>query len=110
MKALTFAEDNPQAGTFFALLYHSLAKASPGPRPLRTLALERDLLSKLQAVSDPVDAQGRTLREPCTIAVTDAELALLVAYLTAAGFQPYLSAAVLDLHAFLAAAPTTGDE
>lgn len=108
---ITFAKDNTQAGTWFALLYQAFAQAQPGPRPLRTLAIERDVLAKLQAISDPAEQPTvRRLREPATVTLTEPELALLVAYLSAAGFQPYLSSCVLDLLAFLAAAPTTGDE
>lgn len=109
MRTITFAADNPQAGTWFLLLYQSFTQASPGPRPLATLAIERDLLQKFAAISVQVDTKGgvpsRMLHEPGALTLTDTEFALIITYLAGAGFQPYLSPCVLDLHAALSEAP-----
>lgn len=115
MRTISFAEDNPQAGTWFSLIHQSFAQAQPGARPVRTLALERDVLGKLAAISYPVGdpsasgAQPRRLREPRTVSFTEPEFSLISTYLAGAGFQPYLSASLLDLHEFLASAPSTGE-
>lgn len=116
MRIVTFAEDNPQASTFFLLLFQGFANAAPGARAPRVLAVECQILQKLEAISTPSSDSRpdgflpRRLTEPCAVAFTNEEHALLLSYLSKASFAPYLSATLLALLDALFHAPETGTE
>lgn len=116
MKILTFAEDNPAATLWFALIYQAVGRASPGPRPLAILRDEAQLVTRLDAISDtigeplPDGFQMRRLREPCTVTLNDMGILLSTRYVSTYGFQPYLSATVLALLETLATLPDEPQE
>lgn len=103
MRVLLFAEDNPHAALWFALLHQTFSLATPGPRDAQILSLECAVLDALDAISEPAGDphpngfQPRRLREPCTLPLSTSECRLLASYLTRGSFQPYLSRAVKDL-------------
>lgn len=111
MRVLTFAEDNPLSPAWFLMLHQGFATATPGSRSTAVLASECQILHKLDAVSEPAgepDIKGfqpRRLREPCAIAFSHDELALLTSYVSTAAFQPYLSPTLMALLSALASAP-----
>lgn len=113
MKVVTFAEDDTQAKTRFALLYQGFMCANPGSRPLHVQRAEMRIAEKLEAISRPVGDplpsgfQMRELREPCVLHLDADEIAIVIQYVPTAGFPVFMNRQVLELIARLEAAPST---